>query len=195
MRQMMALIRDGAAGLEEQSHLLSEMHQIYEHTYFRHINEGSGNIAYWVGLTIARLVVGKMTLLVYLPILFSFDSQQQSSNEIRTKLLVAAIEVAEYNHALNAEPACRYWQWIYQTYMHWHAIVFLLIEISRRRWSPIVERAWLALHSRWLIPSRPLRNGNLRIWVPLRKLMSNARKHRDAELQRLRADPEGARAP
>ena len=196
MRQMMALIKDGAAGLEEQSRLLNEIHQNYEHTYFQHASfqhiEGSENVAYWVGVTVARLVVAKMTLIVYLPILFSFSSQQQSSNEIRTKLLVAAIEVAEYNHALNAEPACRHWQWIYQTYTHWHAIVFLLIEISRRPWSPIVERAWLALHSRWLIPPQPLKSGNLRIWVPLRKLMSSGRRHRDAELQRLRADPAGA---
>jgi hypothetical protein len=33
---------------------------------------------------------------------------------------------------------------------------------------------------------------NLRIWVPLRKLMAKARKHRDAELNRLRANPQAA---
>lgn len=135
--------------------------------------------------------MAKMTLVVFLPVLFSSPSEH-FSDEIRTKLLVSAIEVAEYNHALNAEQACRKWRWIYQTYTHWHAIVYLMIEISRRPWSPIVERAWVALHSSWLIPAQTPMDKNLRIWFPLRKLMAKARKHRDAELNRLRADPQAA---
>jgi hypothetical protein len=190
-RQMMAPgVRDGVAGLEDQSRQLNEIYQTFEQGYFRYTTE-SGSIAYWVGVTIARLVMAKMTLIVFLPVLFSSPSEH-ISDEIRTKFLVSAIEVAEYNHALNAEQACRQWRWIYQTYTHWHAIVYLMIEISRRPWSPIVERAWVALHSRWLIPAQTPIDKNLRIWVPLRKLMDKARKHRDAELNRLRADPQAA---
>ena len=191
VRQMMAPgIRDGAAGLEDQSRLLTEFYQKYEQGYFRYATE-SGNIAYWVGVTIARLTMAKMTLIVSLPVLFSSPTEH-FSDEIRSKLLVSAIEVAEYNHALNTEQACRQWRWIYQTYTHWHAIVYLLVEISRRPWSPNVERAWVALHSSWLIPAQTPMDRNLRIWVPLRKLMTKARKHRNAELNRLRADPQAA---
>ena len=191
VRKMMAPgVNGGAAGLGEQSRLLNEIYQKAEETYFRHVTE-SGNIAYWVGVTITRLVIAKMTLIVFLPILFSSPSEQLS-DDIRTKLLVSAIELAEYNHELNAEQACRQWRWVYQTYTHWHAIVYLLIEISRRPWSPIVERAWVALHSSWLIPARTSMDKNLRIWVPLRRLMDKALKHREAELNRLRADPPAA---
>jgi len=136
--------------------------------------------------------MAKMTLFIYLPVLFSSPSEH-FSHEIRTKLLVAAIEIAEYNHALNAEQACRHWRWVYQTYTHWYAIVYLLIEISRRPWSPIVERAWVALHSQWLIPAQSHTDKDLPVWVPLRKLMAKARKHRDAELERLRSDPQAAK--
>jgi hypothetical protein len=132
-----------------------------------------------------------MTLLIYLPILFSSPSEHVSG-DIRAKLLVAAIEVAEYNHALNAEHAARHWRWVYQTYTHWHAIVYLLIEVSRRPWSPIVERAWVALHSQWLIPAQSDMDKSLRIWVPLRKLTAKARKHRGVEIERLRSDPRAA---
>lgn len=190
-RQMMAPgVRDRAASLEDQSRLLNEIYQKYEHDYFSHTTE-SGDIAYWVVVTIARLVMAKMTLVVFLSDLFSSPSEH-FSDEIRTKLLVSAIEVAEYNHALNAEQVCRQWRWIYQTCTHWHAIVYLMIEISRRPWSPIVERAWVALHSSWLIPAQRPMDKNLRIWFPLRRLMAKARKHRDAELNRLRADPQAA---
>ena len=188
-KQMMAhSAKEGAQGTEEHNRLLNEIYQKLDRGYLQYSVE-SGDIAYWVGVTVARLVMAKMTLFVYLPILFSSPSEH-SVDEIKNKLLVAAIEIAEYNHTLNAEQACRHWRWVFQTYTHWYAIVYLLIEISRRQWSPIVERAWVALHSQWLIPTQSHMDKNLRIWVPLRRLTANARKHRDAELERLRSDPQ-----
>lgn len=56
----------------------------------------------------------------------------------------------------------------------------------------MVERAWVALHSSWLIPAQNPMNKNLRMWFPLRKLMAKARTHRDIELNRLRGDPHAA---
>ena len=190
-KQMMAYsATEGAPGIEQQSRLLTEIYQKLEQGYLQYTVE-SGNIAYWVGVTIARLVMAKMTLFVYLPILFSSPSEQ-FSGKIRTQLLIAAIEVAEYNHALNAEQACRHWRWVYQTYTHWYAIVYLLIEICRRPWSPIVERAWVALHSQWLIPVQSHKDKNLRFWIPLRKLTAKAKEIRRTELERLRNDPQAA---
>jgi hypothetical protein len=190
-KQMMTKgAKDGLLSIEEQSRLLNEMYQSLDRRYLQYSVE-SGNIAYWVIVTVTRLVMAKMTLFVYLPLLFS-SPNENFSDKIRAKLLVAAIEVAEYNHALNAEHAARHWRWIYQTYTHWHSIVYILIEISRRPWSPIVERAWMALHSEWLIPTQSHMNKNLRVWIPLRKLTAKARKHREAELERLRSDPQAA---
>ena len=181
-------VKNGSSSLQEQTRLLSEIYQTFENAYLQYTTEPE-SIACWVGVTIARLVMAKMTLIVYLPILFSSPSADFSA-EVRTKLLVAAIEVAEYNHALNAEIACRKWRWMFQTHTHWHAIVYLMIEVTRRPWSAIVERAWIALHSSWLIPAQASAENNTRIWVPLRKLMAKARKNREVELDRLRADPQ-----
>ncbi|KAI1389584.1 fungal-specific transcription factor domain-containing protein [Hypoxylon trugodes] len=194
-QQMMAIsLKDGAPRLEEQNRLLNEFDKRLERIYLRYA-DATDNITYWVAVTIARLVVSKMSLIIYFPVLFSSPSpSQHASDEIRAKLLVAAIEVAEYNHALNAENRCRQWRWIFQTYTHWYAVVYLLIEAARRPWSPALERAWVALHSVWLIPARSdAEKGGQRIWVPLRKLMAKARRHRDEELERLRADTQAAR--
>ena len=190
-RQMMAQgAKEAAPGVEEQSRLVTEIYQKLDEGYLQY-SEGSDSIAYRVGVMVARLTMAKMTLFIYLPLLFSSPSKH-FSDTIKTKLLVAAIETAEYNHALNAEQAYRHWHWVFQTYTHWHAVVYLLLEISRRPWSPTVERAWMALHSQWLIPTQSHMAKNTRFWVPLRKLMSKARKHRDAELERLRSDPQAA---
>lgn len=180
-------VMDKGSGLDHQSRLLNEIYQKYEEGYLQHTSE---DIIHWVAITIARLVKAKMTLIVFLPVLFS--SGDRISDDIRTRFLIAAIEVAEYNHELNAEEQCRQWRWVYQTYTHWHAIVYLMIEIARRPWSATVERAWVALHSQWLIPAQSTLGKNLRIWVPLRKLMDKARSHRESELERLRADPQAA---
>ncbi|KAJ5111027.1 hypothetical protein N7532_001562 [Penicillium argentinense] len=183
-RQLMAQSARGAS-IEEQNQLLQEIYLSTEEFYLQHSAESK--IAHWVILTITRLVMAKMTLLIHLPLLFTSPSEQLTA-DLRTRLLVSAIEVAEYNHALNAEQACRHWRWIYQTYTHWHAIVYILIEICRQSWS--LERAWVALHSVWLIPNQSHMDKNARFCFPLQKLMANARKHRQSELIRLRSDSE-----
>lgn len=191
MRQLMTLAaKDDSASVEVKSHMLSQIYQQYEEGFLQYIPK-TGNIEYWVGVTVAKLVMAKMTLIVFLPVLFT-PSSGDLPDELRAKLVVSAIEVAEYNHALNAEQECRKWRWIFQVYTHWHAIVYLMIEACRRSWCPLVERAYVALHSSWLIPDQSSMDKSLRIWVPLRKLMTKVRKHREAELNRLTADPEAA---
>ncbi|EKV04756.1 hypothetical protein PDIG_87480 [Penicillium digitatum PHI26] len=190
-RQMMAHgFKDDAPSPEEQGRLLQQIYQGLERDFLQYSTD-SGNIRYWVIVTVARLLMAKMTLLIYLPLLFS-SPNEEFSEELRTKLLISSIEVAEYNHALNNEHACRHWRWVFQTYTHWYSIVYMMLEISRRPWSPLSERAWVALHSPWLIPNQSHMERNLRIWIPLRQLMTKARKHRGMELGRLRNDSQAA---
>jgi hypothetical protein len=178
--------RPGGPDLEEQSRLVEEIYEKVDKGYLQYSAEAG--ILHWMAIIIARLVMAKMTLLTFLQFLFSSPTED-FSDTIKDKLLVAAIEIAEYNHALNEEHEARQYRWVYQTYTHWYAVVYMLMEVSRRPWSPIVERAWVALHSEWLIPTQAHMDKNLRFWVPLKKMTMKARKHRDAELGRLRRDP------
>ncbi|KAI1812166.1 fungal-specific transcription factor domain-containing protein [Poronia punctata] len=204
-RQMML----PGVGIEEQNRLIATIYATLEHRLLR-FKPNLENIIYWTVIVITRLMCAKLTLLSHLPTLFSTPSPSPSSPSLgdqasdekgfRNKLLAAAIEVAEFNHALNAEKAARQWRWIFQTYSHWHAIVYLLLDICRRPWSAMVERAWIALHGPWLIPAQPKssnpdapdKDKDLRTWVPLRRLMLKARNHRHAELERLCGDVSAA---
>lgn len=190
-RMMILAVKNSAPSLDQQNHLIDEIYQTFER-YMSPYSQDPGSIIYWVFESITRLVMAKTRMLLYLPVLFT-STNNQLSDEIRTRLLVSGIEIAEYNHALNAEHRARQWRWVFQTYTHWYAIVYLMIELSRRSWSPTIERAWAALHSSWLIPSQSHLEKDLRIWVPLRKLMATGRRHRQTELARLRQDPEAAR--
>ncbi len=191
-RRMMGAGPDAAALTpNQQTHMLDEVYDKIERLYLCNPAR-TDPVDYWVGLTVTRMVIAKMTLILHLPLLF-FTDVPDVSVEIRDRLFACAIEVAEYNHALNSEQRCRRWRWIYQTYTMWHAIVYMLVEIPRRPWGPTVERAWLALHSRFLIPPQAdMRTRSMRVWIPLRTLMAKARRHRSAELLRLRADPAAA---
>src|SRR4051794_16467851 len=109
-KQMMAQsAREFAPGIEEQSRLLEEIYPQLDRRYLQYSVE-PGNIGYWVAITVTRIVMAKMTLLIYLPVLFTSPSER-FTYEVRNKLLVAAIELAEYNHALNSEQRCRSWHW------------------------------------------------------------------------------------
>lgn len=178
---------DGSPDVAEQNRLLDDFRQDVETWGFSHHVARSQNLPYWFGMTVTRLLMAKLALFIHLPTLFSSPSEQ-FSDEVRNKLLVAALEVAEFNHALKSETGGRAWHWIIETYTHWHAIVYLLIEAVRRPWSPVVERAWTALHSRYLIPPQPKSDKSLRVWIPLRTLMARARRHRESELARLRGN-------
>lgn len=187
MQLMSSRPQSNGPSLDEQAHLLEHHRTKLENGYFKYSIDPD-DIINWVGVVVTRLVLSKLTLLVYLPSLFASPSDR-FSQDVRDKLLIAAIEVAEHNHALNAETRCRQWRWIYQTYTHWYAIVWLLIEISRRQWSCTIERAWVALHSEWLIPSHNSMAKNMRMWIPLRKLLAKARSHRDTQLDQIRKTP------
>ncbi|KAI0140204.1 hypothetical protein GGR57DRAFT_509487 [Xylariaceae sp. FL1272] len=176
--------------MSEQDRLLGQVYAELDKGYLKY-SKDPGDIAAWVAVVALRVMCGKLTLLTHLPVLFSSPGETLSE-EIQNKLLITAIEVAEFNHALNAEQACRHWRWLFQTYTQWHAIVYILIDISRRPWSSTIERAWLSLQSPWLIPSQHNLDKNLRIWVPFRSLMTKARDYRASELTRLRSDKRAA---
>lgn len=174
------------ATFESHSRRLIDLEQYYKKEYFCYAAE-TRDPAYMAMEGVSRIVIGKLNLVAFLPILLS-SSVGDSTEEVRTRLLVSAIEVAEYNHALNTDPSCSLWRWAWQTHQQWHAVVYLLIESCRRPWSFNIERAWQALHSPWLIPARAPSDKNFDVWVPLQALMTRARRHRKAELSRLRTD-------
>ncbi|KAK8116438.1 uncharacterized protein PG998_004719 [Apiospora kogelbergensis] len=190
-RKMMGLeFKHGLPDIDHLSRILNEMYEKVNQLCFQHVSQ-VGEVRSELGIAVTRLVMAKMKLLTFVPVLFSSSSSipDYFSDDIRTTLFVAAIEVAEYNHSMNENTAFIPYRWIFQTYTHWHSIVYMLMEITRRPWSPLVERAWVALHSKWLIPLNAFKmDKNKEISMPLKKLLTRAQRHRIAELERLQTD-------
>ncbi|KAJ8122273.1 hypothetical protein O1611_g9882 [Lasiodiplodia mahajangana] len=183
--------RDSQITLEEHEDKLIEMYEHIDQKYLKPCPDKETDLLNWVSATIARLIMSKMSLVIYQPLMPS--TGVDLPNDVRDRLFMASIEVVEYSRVLNAEPKIRRWRWLFQTYNQWHAVAYLLLEVCRRSWSPSVERGWIALNATFsgdksLDSARPV------IWVMLRKLMIQAKRHRESEIARLRANPQAAQA-
>ncbi|KAK3936404.1 fungal-specific transcription factor domain-containing protein [Diplogelasinospora grovesii] len=185
---------DAASSLAEREAMLLDAYRRVETKYLKD-SSCEGNPMYWVAANIARVIVAKMTLVIYQPHLFPGPGNDCLSSEIRERLFHAAIDIFEYNYLLNTDPRCKQWRWLFQTYTQWHAVAYVLVEVAHRPWSATVERAWTALRS-VPVEHKPFElekmADHIAVWLPFKKLYLKAKKHREAEIARLRADPNAA---
>ncbi len=184
---------DADKTLEQREDLLREVSERVE----QRLLKDRSNSMFWVASNITHVIVAKMTLIIYQPVLFARPSGTVLSDEVRARLFNAALEVFEYSHVLNTDPRCKHWRWLFQTWSHWHALAYTLVEVSHRPWGPKAERAWAALNLTFQSPTNPAELERLAshhaVWMPMRKLYIKVKKHREAEIARLRADPQAAR--
>lgn len=187
-------LSDSAPSLEERERMLKTIYESVENKYFKD-QATSCNPILWTAANIARVIVAKMTLVIYQPMLFPGPNGEVLSDEIRERLFTAATEIFEYNHQLNSDPRSKQWRWLFQTYTQWHAVAYVLMEVARRPLTPGVERAWAALNSIFASPQPDDLDriaGDQSVWLPLKKLYLKAKKHRDTEIVRLKSDPSAA---
>jgi len=190
--------RDAATSLEEREAMLLEVQRRVEDTYLKY-PECDNNPMYWTAANIARLITAKMTLIIYQSSLFPGPGNEELTEEKRTSLFNRATEIFEYSYMLNTDSRAKQWRWLFQTYTQLHAVAYVLIEVSHRPWSATVERSWTALNmvlsaAKPSLPQFDLEKmaDHSAIWLPLRKLYVKAKRHREAEIARLKADPQAA---
>lgn len=180
------------ASIAEKERMLVEVYQRVEHKFLQHVIDETDPL-YWFAAMISRIIMAKMCLVIYQPMLFP-GSDHNLSEEIRQRIYVAAIEINEYNHKLQVDPRCKPYRWLFLTYTIWHAIAYTLIETCRRPWTALVERGWEALNGYDRDPVEIAKKADhAAVFLPVRKLFVRARRHRESELARLRANPDEAR--
>ncbi|KAL7927243.1 fungal-specific transcription factor domain-containing protein [Trichoderma austrokoningii] len=176
----------------EKERMLVELYQKIEDKFLRHLNK-EVDILYWVAAMISRIIMSKMCLIIYQPMLFP-GSNQELTEEIRERIYIAAIEIIEYNHKLNTDPRCKQYRWLFRTYTNWSAIAYILVETCRRPWTPLVQRGWEAVNGYDKdVAENVKRADHAVVFLPLRKLFIRARRYQESEVARLRGDPEEAR--
>ncbi|KAG4028690.1 hypothetical protein MFRU_020g01290 [Monilinia fructicola] len=172
--------------LEEKEELIRESSVRLEENYLKYC-ENAGPL-YWVASTVARLIFAKMSLIIYHP-LIQPGRPQCLSPHTKDRLLKSSIEIIEYSRMLETEASTKKWGWLFRTYVQWHAIAFILGELSVRKNSLLVERAWLAIDSAfddWSDAVGSSKRGMF--WQPMRKLMARARRKREENMHSMEQD-------
>jgi len=189
-------VQDNLGTIAEREGMLETLHQRIESKYFSESLDKDKYPLHWTAMTMHRLIMAKIRLMMYQALLSTSDSELVLSQEMQDRVFLAAVDLVEYTKVLNSDPKCRQWRWLFQTYTQWHAVAFVLVQVIRKPWSASIERGWQALSATFTDPE-PTESTTVAlhaaIWIPMRKLMIKARRHREKELIRLRADPEAAR--
>lgn len=184
--------QENETGIAERERLLIDVYERVEHKFLRHVADEADPL-YWVASMIARVIMAKMCLVIYQPMLFP-RSEVELSDEIRGRIYIAAIEIIEYNQKLNTDDRCKQYRWLFMTYTSWHAIAYVLLESCRRPWSALVERGWEATRTFDRSPVDLAKNSDhVAAFLPLRKLFLRCKRHRASQFTRLRANQEEAR--
>ncbi|CAI4218465.1 unnamed protein product [Parascedosporium putredinis] len=183
--------KDSSSSMAERERMLVETYARLEANFLKYVDGATGPQVIMATL-VARILMAKSSLIIYQPALFP-GKGAGLSDQIKERLFVSAVEIIEYTYKLNTELQFKPWRWLFQTYTQWHAIAYILLEMCRRPWTATLERAWhdlnRTLNSRQNFDLTKTAD-HLAVWMPLRKLLLKARRHREAEIDRLRANPE-----
>ena len=173
--------------LEDKEHIIEELHQYLERKYLKYCDLSVP--LNWVAATVTRLIMAKMWLVVHHPLLRP-DRGAGLPKESLDRLFLTSLEVLEFSRLLETENAVRKWGWLYATYQQWHAMAYLLSQLTVRTKGPEVERAWAVVDvvfREWHTGDPTTKKGML--WKPLRKMMIRAREARAAEMAKRQRFP------
>lgn len=171
---------DTTMTLVQKEELIAACHQRIEERYLKQIDMSVP--LYWVVAHVARLMLSKMWVMCYHPIQRT-DGVASLPQETRDKLFTTSLETLEYHTLLENEVRFAKWNWLFKTYIQWHALAFLLTELTFRTKGDLVERAWRVINAIFAKWSESTSQSNkVGLWKPLRKLMSTARSVREQAL-------------
>jgi len=138
--------------------------------------------------TMAKFWIAKLSLLVHRPDfpyrnqqLHSVPSTTENPEVSRDELFVMSISILESQKYIESSPVLEQWAWVSRKYVQWHAVAYVLTELScpSRKYSPLVDRAWRSIDglSRDAVELMADRS-NVAIDRPIQKLLARARKRR-----------------
>ncbi len=93
-------------------------------------------------VTASRLVLAKMKLTIHQP---TQNGSSKLSQEQFEGLASSSIEIMEFAHQLRANAKYSRWTWLFQQYVEWDAVAFLLHSLSISPLPLMASRAWEAI--------------------------------------------------
>lgn len=96
----------------------------------------------FLAVTASRLVLAKMKLTIHHP---ARNQPFSLSHEQFMALVASSIEIIEYAHELRTNVKYSRWIWLFQQYVEWDAVAFLLHSLTVSPLPTFASRAWKAV--------------------------------------------------
>jgi hypothetical protein len=96
----------------------------------------------FLSVTASRLVLAKMKLTLHHPTRNESSKLSQEQFEALTR---SSVEIIEYAHQLRTNNKYSRWIWLFQRYVEWDAVAFLLHSLSVSPSPSMASRAWKAI--------------------------------------------------
>lgn len=103
------------------------------------------------------------------------------------KPFALAIASLEHTFRLAEQPGTTQWNWYLYGFLQWHTMSTLLVRLSTSPWGPMSEMAWGLAKKAFVHLSEGMSRDPMR--HPLPDLMRSVAKHRELQIQALRANP------
>ncbi len=115
----------------------------------------------------------KLWLMLYYPLQHRVPSQQVRS---RTQSLQTAVTFLNVNELIEQSPSSAGFAWLFRTYVPWHAVAVVLVELCNQPQGPLADRAWEIIQSRFKDWSQRVADvKEAMLWGPIKSLLKRAR--------------------
>ena len=178
-------MRDSSLSIDERVKLIDDTWHSLNVELLR-LTDIDDNPQYLFVAIIARILISK----AYMVTCRAPGSEMVEMQEgLADQVYLIAVETIECNQRLLTNPMFKQFRWICATYFNWRPMAHVLLKLSRDPWTIQSERGWRAVNGYECSPVRVARiTDRTALFLPLRKLFIQARRHRDAEIARLRAN-------
>lgn len=162
--------------MQQKQRWIQVCQETLQEKFYRHCD--MQNPLHWITFTVSKLILAKQWLILYQP----FQRCNMGATlppETRERLFLISLDSVESSVQLEKERKTVKWGWLFKTYTQFHALAFILSDLTRRTQGPLVERAWRAVNATrevfWDTDSDTKKGPLMK---PLRKLESTARAAR-----------------
>ena len=168
--------------LQGREQLVKEYSQRVESTYLANceISDRRTGLLRLVG----HYWIYKLWLNLYYPLQHRMPSHQVQSG---AQGLQAAVTFLNINELIEQHPSSAVFEWLFKTYVPWHALAVTLAELCTQPQNSLADRAWEIIESRfkdWNGRAADIKEAML--WGPIKNLLARARvaRRHDEELSK-----------
>ncbi|KAK5053761.1 hypothetical protein LTR84_001722 [Exophiala bonariae] len=126
--------------LSEKINMLDNLRKDLDENYFKYCDLEVPIC--FLAITASRLVLAKMRLIVHHP---ARNQSTELSQAQLGELVSTSIDIIEYAHELRTNVKYSRWVWLFQQYVEWDAVAFLLYSLTVSSLPTFTHRAWRAI--------------------------------------------------